>query len=246
MKGSIINFVKIANSFFFFVGFIIVALFVVIEVYDANFRDKLRTHDSIQIEDNNDNANVPIKYKKNFVKKYEDVYMFRVRTNRLLSSSISSGTIVENFNMFSDDSNYNDFETVNFLFAKANSEPTLLLESHALVLDYHLITFESDPASYPQQFKTNKHLFTVILNDDNEDKVLDKKDRINLLASDYNGENLISIAQDITDYQVIGDYLLLITQRKEGKTITIIYNLATSSAHDLNTDLSFSESSSEH
>jgi hypothetical protein len=239
MKGPIINFVKTANSFLLFIGFIIVALFVVIEVYDANFRDKLRTHDSIPIEDNNDNANVPIKYKKNFVKKYQDVYMFRVRKNRLLSSSISSRTEVETFNVFSDDSNYDDFETVNFLFAKANSEPTLLLESHALVLDYHLISFGSDPAPYTQQFKTNKHLFTVILNDDNEDKVLDKKDRINLLASDYDGENLIYIAHDITDYQVIDDFLLLITQRKEGKTTTTIYNLATSSAHALNTDLSF-------
>lgn len=241
MKGSIVNFVKIANSFLFFLGFIFLSLFVSYQIYDANFRDKHRTYDSIQVVDSNDAASTPIKYKKSFLKKYEDVYIFRVRSNRILSPSLNSGTVVEAFNMFSGDGEYNDFETVNFLFARENSAPTLLLESHALVLEYQLITLEPEPESFNRQFKTNKHLFSVIVNDDNQDKVLDKKDKINLLASDHNGANLITIARDINDYEIVDDNLLLITQRKEDKTIILIYDLETGASNTLNTNLPSSE-----
>jgi len=136
---------------------------------------------------------------------------------------------------------YNDFETVNFLFAKVNSAPVLLLESHALVLEYHLITIEPKPKSFNRAFKTNKHLFSVILTDDNQDKVLDKKDKINLLASDHDGANLVTIAKDINDYEIIDDNLLLITQFKEEKTIILIYDLQTGTSNTLNTHLPISQ-----
>lgn len=241
MKKSIVNFVKTANSFLFFFGFIFISLFAAYQIYDANLRDKHRTHGSIQIADSNDAASAPIKYKKNFAKKYDDVYIFRVSSDRLLSPSLSSGTVVEVHNMFSGDGGYRDFETVNFLFARENSAPTLLLESHALVLGYQLIILESQRESYNRQFKTNKHLFSVVVNDDNLDKVLDKKDKIDLLASDYIGANLITIAQDIIDYEIIDDNLLLITQPKEDKTIIFIYDLETGVSNTLNTYLPYSE-----
>lgn len=237
MKGSIVNFVKTANSFFFFLGFIFLSLVVVYQIYDANFRDKHRTYDSIQIADSNGTDSAPIKYKKSFLKKHDDVYIFRVRSNRILSPTLNSGNKVEVFNMFAGAGEYNDFETVNFLFARENSAPTLLLESHSLVLEYQLITLEPEPESFNRQFKTSKHLFSVIVNDDNQDKVLDKKDKINLLASDHNGANLITIAKDINDYEIVDDNLLLITQGKEDKTIIIIYDLETAASNTLNTYL---------
>ena len=107
--------------------------------------------------------------------------------------------------MFGGSSEYDDFETVNFLFAKEDSAPKLLLESHALVLEYQLITIEPDPTSFITQFKTNKHLFSVVENDDNQDKFLDKKDKVNLLASDHQGANLMTIAEDIDDYEIAAE-----------------------------------------
>jgi hypothetical protein len=243
MKGTIVKFVKTANSFFFFLGFVFLSLFVVYQIYDVNFRDHQRTFDSIQVVDENDVANTPIKYKKSFLEKYDDIYIFKVKSNRIVSPSVNSGTNVQVYNMFSSGGSekYNDFETVNFLFAKVNSAPVLLLESHALVLEYHLITIEPNPKSFNRQFETNKHLFSVILKDDNQDKVLDKKDKINLLASDHNGVNLITIAKDINDYEIIDDNLLLITQFKEEKTIILIYDLETGTSNTLNTQLPISQ-----
>jgi len=161
----------------------------------------------------------------------------------IVSPNVNSGTNVQVYNMFSSGGSekYNDFETVNFLFAKVNSAPVLLLESHALVLEYHLITIEPKPKSFNRAFKTNKHLFSVILTDDNQDKVLDKKDKINLLASDHDGANLVTIAKDINDYEIIDDNLLLITQFKEEKTIILIYDLQTGTSNTLNTHLPISQ-----
>lgn len=237
MKGTIFNFVKIANSFFFFLGFVFLSLFVAYQLYDTNFRDKYTSNDSIQLVDNNNTASNPIEYKKSFIKKYDDVYIFRVRSNRILNPSLDSGSAIEVYNMFGGSSEYDDFETVNFLFAKEDSAPKLLLESHALVLEYQLITIEPDPTSFITQFKTNKHLFSVVENDDNQDKFLDKKDKVNLLASDHQGANLMTIAEDIDDYEIVDDNLLLITQIKVDKTVTLLYNLETGVAKTLNTNL---------
>ena len=109
------------------------------------------------------------------------------------------------------------------------------------MLEYQLITLEPEPESFNRQFKTNKHLFSIIVNDDNQDKVLDKKDKINLLASDHNGANLITIARDINGFEIVDDNLLLITQRKEDKTIILIYDLETGASNTLNTNLPSSE-----
>lgn len=237
MKGSIVTFVKIANSFLFFFGFIFLLLFVAYQVYDANFRERHSTHNSIQITDKNDAASKPLHYKKVFVKKYEDVYVFEVRSNRLLSSNLQSEDKIEVLGMFSGGSKYDDFETVNFLFARDNAAPTLLLDSHALVLKYDLIRISTEKDAFYGQLKTNKHLFSVVVNDNNKDKVLDKKDQINLLASDYNGENLITIAKDIKGYHLLGSNKLLITQRKGNETITLTYDLFADSSIILNTDL---------
>lgn len=243
MKGTIANFVKTANNFLFFLGSILLILILAYQVYDANFRDKHRAHDSIKIVDSKNAKSAPIKFKKSFVVKYDDLYIFRVRSNRLLSSSLISGTIVESFNMFSGTDEYSDFETVNFLFTRTDSAPTLLLKSHALVLDYHLIALEPESASYGRQFRTSKHLFTVILNDDNQDRILDRKDKVDLIASDYDGTNMITIANDIDEYQIVDDNSVLISQSKEGQAISLIYNLGTGTSHTLDTILPSIEAS---
>jgi len=233
MDGAFTKFVKTANSFLFFFGFILLLSIATYQVYDINFREDRRPHNSIQIVDSDSTADKPIKYKKSFVKKMEDIYIFRISSNRLLSSNSNSGTKVEYFNMFSGSNDYDDFETVNFMFASTDNKPRLLLESNALILNYELMNFEPLAASYGRQFKTSKHLFTVVLNDDNQDNVLDKKDKIKLVASNYNGTDIITIADDINGYEIVDDNLLLLTQIKEGETINRIYKLGIGTSQTL-------------
>lgn len=236
MKGNLINFVKTANYFLFFFGTVFLLLFIGYQIVDNVFNDRYPTHDSIPVVDGNDTTHTPIEYETSFIEKHDDVYIFRVKSNRILGGKPQVENAFTAVQMFSKGVN-DDFETVNYLFARINGEPGVLLDSHALVLDANLINLLPEKHLYHRKFKTFKHLFTVVMNDTNQDKVLDRKDKISLLASDYDGANLITIAEDISNYEIIDDNLLLLSLRETEKSSRFIYNLNSGEKQMLHTEL---------
>lgn len=236
-RKSIIEFVKLANHFLFFIGFFAIASIVAFKFYEDYSRSNQRYGSSLQVVDEKEIGEMPIEYKKSFVKKYDDIFIFKVRSNRLVSRN-NTGTELEGVRGFAGGYDANEFESVNFLFVRQGSKPKLLLPVHALILDFKLARLQSDYDRYMPLFKTTKHVFEVVSNDTNLDKVMNKDDQIDLVASDIDGTNLITIAHNIQAFEVIDENQLMITREIETGTEISIYDLVTGENKVLEVDIS--------
>lgn len=121
-KKAIIDFVKLTNHFFFFVGFLVIASIATFEFYEHRLRPNQSYESSLQIVDDKQAKQIPIEYKKSFVEKYGDIFIFKVRSNRLVDyvdyvdyGSTALGVV--DLHHFSGGYDVNDFESVNFLFS---------------------------------------------------------------------------------------------------------------------------------
>ena len=238
MKRTIFKFISVANQYLFFFGFTFFVAFIGYQLFKDLTRDRSRSPDynSIQIVGSKDESDTPIEYRKSFIEKLEDVFIFRVRSNRLEKSELERSSIVKDINYFSGSSD-NNFETVNFMFVKENEAPVNLLESPALITNYDLVNKTVRDEVFNKGFVTSKHLFTIILEDTNNDSVLNSSDVKRLMSSHLDGSNLVTIAENLIEYEIIDNDLLLITTRVNGEKVFTQYDLSNGNGILLNTEI---------
>ncbi|MDT0629940.1 hypothetical protein [Alteromonas sp. W364] len=225
MKNGINNFVKTANQYLLFTGLIIIVGFFAYQLAKEIFKSDYQKHNSIALVDETELEEYPIELQTSFVNKYKDVFLFRVSSNRLAREDKEVSNLRKPLAMMSNSfGGYEDLETVNFLFTGASYKRTLL-DKNSLILDYTFLNDTVDIDSYNRQFKLDKHLFTVVKDDTNKDKQLNRKDSIDLLASDYDGRNVTTVFSDIENYEIVDHNVLLVIRMVDEKKEATLYDL---------------------
>lgn len=241
MIARIIALVKTINVFFFFFACLFIIVVVSYEFYKSIERDRNRNigNSIVLVDEAVIDAPKP-KFKQSFYAKYDDVYMFRVQSNRLTQTNNDESEVFGLYNKFSGKNN--DFETVNFLFTRVNDVPKMLLDNNALIIEFlkqHVKnpkeTRDNFRYRYSQNYHQDKHVFSVVRKDTNNDSLLDENDRIDLMSAEYDGTNVTLIAENIEKFEFIEDNLILVKQ--VGEVDLFVYNLSSQITDKLDTSI---------
>ncbi|WP_444996437.1 hypothetical protein [Aliikangiella sp. IMCC44359] len=116
--------------------------------------------------------------------------------------------------------NYIERNTVNLLFVSESGTKLKLFENDRLITDIQSARFNKD-----NSYILNKNLYSVVSQDSNSDGFLNKKDQVDLYVSDYNGQNLKLIFENINELETIGDNKLLVTADELSGVEIYIYHV---------------------
>ncbi|GGW64021.1 hypothetical protein [Alishewanella tabrizica] len=81
----------------------------------------------------------------------------------------------------------------------------------------------------------SKNIYSVAKYDSNNDGFLNQHDQKELLISEYDGSNLMSVMNDIRGYKVVDNDIVLIYSGSELDTSYFIFNVKTGALQKLDT-----------
>lgn len=235
MKGKIINFAKTANVLLMFFSFLIVIVFVVVILIKELINDAQRSHhNSIEIVDAGEALDQKIEYTQSFVDKYGDIFVFKLRSNRIIKNDSEKNRPFGMYQNFSGGS-YNDKETVNIIFAKIGEPAKALMQQNALILDFKAAILEPEAKGFKDRFMHQQHIMRIVYSDTNGDKLLNDKDSITLVTSSVDGSLVKDVAKDIVGFRFVDHNQILINYANS--EVINIYDLKSEQLFPLDTNI---------
>ncbi|GAA5214891.1 hypothetical protein ACFSJ3_00920 [Corallincola platygyrae] len=217
------------NQVLIFIGAIIFISFLSYQFYKDFSREryeppKVKVVDSLESE----TAVVEPIYKLDFLTSIKDVYVFKLKSNVVQTSSEIEAVEVH---LFAGGGDYYDASPVNLMFARDDGSTRFLLDKHAFIQDFSLAKDTDSEFGHKQAL----NLYSIVQQDSNGDGFLDKNDSKDLYASNYDGSDLVS---GFDSYDLIDDDMIMVS-KQEGEESFYIFNLADSTSFKINTDLPF-------
>ena len=209
------------------------AIFVIILVGRDVFRDIMRKDYSpptVQVIKSDDAQAIEQKAKleKQYVGLIKDVHIFEITSDRVIQeqpygSSAERIVISSSFDLSEN--------AVNLMFSKIGEQRKLLFEKNALIVEF------SPSRDKQTQYEEilSKNVYLVAKYDSNNDGFLNRNDNKELLVSEYDGSNLTSVMDDIKDYEVVDNDLVLIYSASDTDTLYFIFNIRTGELQKLDT-----------
>lgn len=193
---KIINFLRNINTFFISVILIITLGYLSIELISDLNRNS-RSWDGVEVIEPQDLDNETI-ITRSFVnpEKNGQIIMYEVITDKI----IKFDEALFNKSMISSSySKSNGNRVVNILFHNIEtSKSKLLLPKDSLITNYIL----SDQKTI---FSLSRNIYLIVTKDTNDDNYFTADDSKDLYVSDYDGSNLLKLAEDINSFRVIQD-----------------------------------------
>jgi hypothetical protein len=155
---------------------------------------------------------------KTYFMSIKDVHIFKVTSKSIYLAE--SNQMSEVASLYG--GNYREANVVNLLFSSENGTKLKLFESDRLITRIEPARFNKEQG-YPV---LNKHLYSVVSQDNNSDGYLNKDDRVDLYVSDYDGRNLKLIHENIKEIEIIEDNKIMITGSNIDNGEFFIYDLA--------------------
>ena len=209
------------------------AIFVIILVGRDVLRDIMRKDYSpptVQVIKSDDAQAIEQKAKleKQYVGLIKDVHIFEITSDRVIQeqpygSSAERIVISSSFDLSEN--------AVNLMFSKIGEQRKLLFEKNALIVEF------SPSRDKQTQYEEilSKNVYLVAKYDSNNDGFLNRNDNKELLVSEYDGSNLTSVMDDIKDYEVVDNDLVLIYSASDTDTLYFIFNIRTGELQKLDT-----------
>ncbi|RVT40518.1 hypothetical protein EMM73_19610 [Rheinheimera sediminis] len=209
------------------------AIFVIILVGRDVLRDIMRKDYSpptVQVIKSDDAQAIEQKAKleKQYLGLIKDVHIFEITSDRVVqdqpySSSAESIVISSSFGLSEN--------AVNVMFTKIGEQRKLLFEKNALIVEF------SPSRDKQTQYEKilSKNVYLVAKYDSNNDGFLKRNDKKELLVSEYDGTNLMSVMADIKGYEVVDNDIVLIYAASDLDTLYFIFNIKTGELQKLDT-----------
>lgn len=238
MKEKLMSFIGKANQVFFFLASVGIVLMLSYKLIDSWLIHPWTPPQVTVIESDSkqEQSQALVEYEKIHVRKIKDVHVFELR-----SSYIQAGlrhAIKPKAQGLMDSYEYkspaDQKSVVNVMFVNSQNIRTMLFEKDVMVINNHYANF--DPQRYPSPMATF-NIFSVVSNDTNKDGHLDRDDRQDLYVTQYDGQQRILVMEDISQYELIGNNLLLISQKEENEAKFYEYNLNNKTLRKINTDI---------
>ena len=218
MINKIFKVIGQINQLFFFLALLLFTIFVVIPMLPFLTN---KPQQAVKIEANvkkTEQSTPEIKeviYAKIFQDKIKDVYVFKVTADTSSNSKDNNKKGKRSSSSYS--RGYNNSKIVNILFVKEQGESHKLLDENRLIL---ATTYTQDEKDNTRgHFILDKNLYTIVETDSNQDGFLTAEDKKNLYISDYNGQNMHLIMNDITNFSLVGEDEILIAKDNDEYTI---------------------------
>ena len=223
MKTKIYNFITKANQIIFF-GF---AIFMAI-IFLLSLIPILNTPQVTIIntkESNSSGTKVQeIIYEKVFSKYIKDTYVIELKSNQILQKSRNNFGLTPTLGYSSMIGYSGDkLALVNLLFTKRGESARKLFDKDSYITSFKLYKIRSSKRY--NSMKLEKNIYSVIKDDTNKDNILDSKDREDLYVSDYDGQNLTLVTEDIVSYKLVEDNQVLISKMLKNQTQLYIYDV---------------------
>ncbi len=217
MNPRLLSFIQQANHLLLFVGgIILIGSFTASQLRDW-FQVGYYSEPQVKVVSKEDavTAKQPT-YSKNYLGKINDVYVFEQTVDLMIQDDqpyMHKEEIVIKMGL-SPSSN-----AVNLLFSKSTGEKRQLFEKPTLIAKM------ATPESRPERTTLTKNVYAVVHSDTNGDGVLNGKDQLEILLSEYDGAQLRSIIKDASNFGVIGADLLMIETGTGAKTQWYTYDI---------------------
>ncbi|MDH5433178.1 MAG: hypothetical protein OEY19_04475 [Gammaproteobacteria bacterium] len=232
MKEKIFKFVKSANQVLFFIAALLLIFLFLKNIIKDFFRydyepPKVELVDEASSESH---SQPKVVYEKIYHSMLKDVYIFQIKSDAINLSNKHQmkgrGTTAE---MRPSSNDYLDSQVVNMLFVKENGHKRMLLETDALITFVVKAQFDvGNQTGYlgdNNGYKFESNRYSIVSSDTDKDGFLSNEDERDLYLSDYDGANLIKVMENVSNYRVIRDNTLLITQTKDKKDEFYIYSI---------------------
>lgn len=232
---KVYSFVSKANQYLLFTGILLMMVFFTFMIIKEFTRDGYQPP---KVEIVNDTTGpTEIKYSKDYVTRIKDVHVLKIRSNQI-DPKAKHGNVLNNVEYFSGESDrsYKEGSTVNFLFVTADGENHLLFEQDKFFQSFSLASFEHKTNQY-KQFRIAKSLYLVAAKDTNNDGFLSGKDELDLYISEYNGEQLALLMENVNYYNEIGDHTVLVASGQGEHEEYFILNANSREMEKLNTSI---------
>lgn len=216
MRDKIYPFICKANQIIFFLAAVVIAGFLLIalliEIFGSSYQPP-----QVKIIDDGSSGQAEIEetpYEVNFAAKIKDVFIFKLTREYIVSKSKDKALGM----MDSYSAEYSNHSVVNMLFVESQGENRKLFDSDVYITEYEFSGFEDEDKevvlstyeynSYDIKIPIN--LYSVISSDSNNDGFLNEDDDASLFRSDYAGESIQKIIDNVLDYQKLDSDTLLI------------------------------------
>lgn len=209
------------------------AIFVIILVGRDILRDFMRKDYSPQTvkvikSDDAQSIEQKAKFEKQYVGLIKDVHIFEVTSDSVVQDqthSFSAEKIVISSSFGLSEN------VVNLIFTKIGEQRTLLFEKNALIVEF---SPSRDTQTQYEKILT-KNVYLVAKYDSNNDGFLNRNDKKELLVSEYDGKNLMSVMDDIKGYEVVNNDIVLIYAASDLDIEYFIFNIKTGELQKLDT-----------
>jgi hypothetical protein len=221
------KFIENSNKILFFTVAILMISIAAFQIISNMFRDDYQRPAVVIIESDEVDENQIMTYKKKYLGLIRDAYIFELTADKVIKEK---GYIIGMASRRNSTWCLNN-NTINMMFSKEGEANKLLLDTHALIIDFS--PFQVDKG----EVTLSKNLYIIVKQDTNNDGLLDNRDTKDFLISDYDGANLRSILSDITSYEVIEDDKVLINKMSKEISEYYLYNIAVDKLFQLDTSL---------
>jgi len=222
--GKFYSFITKTNQVLFF-GF---AVFIFFSFLFGLFQTSHTPEVKIINTKESNNSNIKVQeviYKKVFFQNIKDTYVIELKSNQILQKKKNNSFgLVPLGPSYKKEYKENKMPLVNLLFTKEGESARKLFEQDSYIKSF-LLYKTTGFSEYSDKLKLEKNIYSVIKDDTNKDKILDAQDREDLYVSDYDGQNLTLVTEDILSYKLIADNQILISKMLKSQTQLYIYDL---------------------
>jgi hypothetical protein len=224
MKEKIYHFITTTNQILFFAFAIMMFVTFLLSLFQTSYTPEIKIINSK--ESNNSKRKVEeIIYEKVFSEHIKDTYVIELRSNQILQKSMNSSAGLGSF-VPSSRIGYKDnkIPLINLLFTKKGESAHKLFAQDSYIKSF-LLYKTTGFSEYSDKLKLEKNIYSVIKDDTNKDNILDSKDREDLYVSDYDGQNLALVTEDIVSYKLVEENQVLISKMLKNQTQLYIYDV---------------------
>ena len=225
MRSSIIKFIDNANRVLLFIAAIIVIIAIGKDILRDIFRESY-SEPSVQVVEKSHGSSIQKKpnFEKRYIGKIRDAFIIEVTSDMVFveEQDVYNTAMIDYSSPFTLSSN-----AVNLIISKVEGKKTKLFKENLLISDFYPIrSNETD-----RTFDLSKNIFLVVKQDTNSDGFLNSKDKKELLISDYDGSNLMSVISNISTHQIIDNDVILLNIDSE----LYVFNVHTGDLNKIDT-----------
>lgn len=225
MRSTIIKFIDNANRVLLFIAAIIVIIAIGKDILRDIFRESY-SEPSVQVVEKSHDSSIQKKpnFEKRYIGKIRDAFIIEVTSDMVFveEQNVYNTAMIDYSSPFTLSSN-----AVNMIISKVEGKKTKLFKENLLISGFYPIrSNETD-----RTFDLSKNIFLVVKQDTNSDGFLNSKDKKELLISDYDGSNLMSVISNISTHRIIDNDVILLNIDSE----LYVFNVHTGDLNKIDT-----------